>query len=277
MGREHCPLLSGPQLPQGVGTGALQGPRLGAARSYDLSTKGEAHFPGEACRGHCGTEDGRCRGGGGGLVGGPAHHLNCFRKMFRFRLFLESRNVIWRIAPPRCWYLRGHRGPRPAPAPAGPHLLGLLPGRGGHVLLGLGLGEAEQPLDAGEVGLHGLGSQAAQRGPHGAVLCGAGAPVRLTHAPGRRGQAGPAKEALQLLSPRVHAYGCAHVCVQAGGRPGLLAGLSLDRFRPSTSTRGPGPCRGCGISSTSQLTRVCVGGEGLQRGLCPAPAPALPR
>lgn len=74
------------------------------------------------------------------------------------------------------------------------------------MLLGLGLGEAEEPLDAGKVGLHYLGTQAAQRGPHGAVLCGGGAPVRLTHAPGRQGQAGPAKEALRLLSHRVHAY-----------------------------------------------------------------------
>lgn len=138
--------------------GALQGPQLGGVWGTDWPQGGGVALPRSPPHpGHCAAREGR------GWVGRAAHHLNCFRKMLRFRLFLESRKVIWKTPRPGVGTCGCTETPVPPPTrPGRPHLLGLLPGGGGHAFLGLGLGEAEEPLNAGEVRLHDLGAQAAQ-------------------------------------------------------------------------------------------------------------------
>lgn len=59
-------------------------------------------------------------GQGRGRDARAAHHRNCFRKMLRFRLFLESRKVIWKTPPPWCWCPGSSRGPWLSPSPAPP-------------------------------------------------------------------------------------------------------------------------------------------------------------
>lgn len=129
------------------------------------------HFPEQPAEGTAEPKTGHGRGWASdpGIEILEAHHLNCFRKMLRFRLFLESRKVICKTPPSR-QYLEGGHGALSEPRPH-PYLLGLLPGRGHRLLLGFGRGEGEEPLDAGEVGLHHLGVGAAQRCPHGAAFC----------------------------------------------------------------------------------------------------------
>lgn len=154
-----------PALAPGTGSALPRGGLQRALRS-----------PGWAAGGTAGLGAGRGWGRGRPrLARSPcAHHLNCFRKMLRFRLFLESRKVIWNARSRESGTRRRHGAPPPSepPAPAQPHLLGLLPGGGSCGLLGLRHGEGEEPLDAGEVRLHHLGAQAVQRRPHGAALCG---------------------------------------------------------------------------------------------------------
>lgn len=179
-------------LPQGVWTGRQgpqpgectvitpptgSGPRDGKCTSQGRPAESAAE-PRMGGRRDCWAGGGAGLGAGRGrprLARSPcAHHLNCFRKMLRFRLFLESRKVIWNARSRESGTRRRHGAPPPSepPAPAQPHLLGLLPGGGSCGLLGLRHGEGEEPLDAGEVRLHHLGAQAVQRRPHGAALCG---------------------------------------------------------------------------------------------------------
>lgn len=68
------------------------------------------HFPWWPAEGTAGPKLG---GSGGGEAPSPGmgatsvtHHLNCFRKMLRFRLFLASRKVIWKTPHPTGWYRR---------------------------------------------------------------------------------------------------------------------------------------------------------------------------
>uniref|UniRef100_M3Z618 Uncharacterized protein n=1 Tax=Mustela putorius furo TaxID=9669 RepID=M3Z618_MUSPF len=152
-GRGHRPLLSGPPLPQGAGWGS-PGPPVGAVWGTDWPQGGRVALP---------RSDPPPKAlhspRGQGLGRTSCSPFKLLQKDVEVQALLGVQKGDLENTPPWCWYLWLHRDPcTPTTGPGQPYLLGLLPGGGGHALLGLGLREAEEPLDAGEVGLHDLGA-----------------------------------------------------------------------------------------------------------------------
>lgn len=85
-----------------------------------------------------------------------SHHLNCFRKMFKFMLFLGSMKVIWKVSWKRLIHMSTH-GTAAIYLNARvdlAHLFGhLLDGSGDFLVLVLGHRQTEELLDAAVVRL----------------------------------------------------------------------------------------------------------------------------
>lgn len=146
------------------------------------------HFPEQPAEGTAEPKTGHGRGWASdpGIEILEAHHLNCFRKMLRFRLFLESRKVICKTPPARQHLEGGHGAlsePRPHPTSLGSFLAGATA-----CSLGLAVGKEKSrsmlEKSGSTTSASGLLSVAHMELPS----AGEGPPVRLTPAPQVQGQ-----------------------------------------------------------------------------------------